>query len=200
MGGPGSGQYVRWDTRQLTTDRLALRIRSLRRDGLLLPGYAGTSRWLSGDRIIGSLGFFVRGDGSRASAVRLTYRHDGKRIQYDVPLDWTPCHFGGYRPWFVCPSRGCGRRVAVLYGGTHFLCRHCHQLVHESTRESALFRHTRGLERIRERLGDPGSIFDPFPSKPKGMHWETYWRLQDLAEERRDRAFAALVARLCGDD
>ena len=30
------------------------------------------------------------------------------------PLERTPCDFGGFRYWFVCPSRGCGRRVNKL--------------------------------------------------------------------------------------
>jgi hypothetical protein len=29
-----------------------------------------------------------------------------------IPLDWTPCHFGGTRPWLRCPR--CARRQAVL--------------------------------------------------------------------------------------
>ncbi len=31
-------------------------------------------------------------------------------------LEWTPCNFGGERPWFVCPGKGCAKRVAILYG------------------------------------------------------------------------------------
>jgi hypothetical protein len=40
-------------------------------------------------------------------------------VSYAVPLSWTPCNFGGSRPWFVCPGVlegvSCGRRVAKLY-------------------------------------------------------------------------------------
>jgi Transposase DDE domain len=32
-------------------------------------------------------------------------------------LEWTPCNYGGARPWFLCPMDGCRRRVAVLYAG-----------------------------------------------------------------------------------
>jgi hypothetical protein len=28
---------------------------------------------------------------------------------------------------FICPAAGCGRRVAILYGGGNFACRHCYQ-------------------------------------------------------------------------
>ena len=29
---------------------------------------------------------------------------------------------------------------------------------------------------------------EPFPTKPKGMHWRTYWRLVDQYEEADGRA------------
>ena len=55
---------------------------------------------------------------------------------YDAPwlaLEWTPCNFGGERPWFICPGEGCGRRVAILYGPTlPLLCRQCRGLVYAS--------------------------------------------------------------------
>ena len=28
---------------------------------------------------------------------------------------------------FICPAAGYGRRVAILYGGGNFACRHCYQ-------------------------------------------------------------------------
>jgi hypothetical protein len=55
--------------------------------------------------------------------------------RYPVYLDTTPCHMGGERHWFLCPARGCGRRVAILYGGAIFACRHCYRLAYTSQRE-----------------------------------------------------------------
>jgi hypothetical protein len=40
--------------------------------------------------------------------------------EYAVLLEWTRCHYGGERAWFRCPVIGCGRRVAILYGGAIF--------------------------------------------------------------------------------
>ncbi|MEI6127263.1 MAG: hypothetical protein WCQ99_12005 [Pseudomonadota bacterium] len=52
----------------------------------------------------------------------------------------TLVYFGGSRYWFLCPGRGCGRRVGKLYGaGKYFLCRHCYNLTYDSCRESHRF-------------------------------------------------------------
>ena len=62
-------------------------------------------------------------------------------LYYKVRLVSTPCNFGGYRWWFICPlvSNGnvCGRRVGVLYlgGKEYFGCRHCYNLTYECQRE-----------------------------------------------------------------
>jgi hypothetical protein len=61
--------------------------------------------------------------------IRLRYTHqrfDGEREhqEYSVVLDWTPCNYAGARCWFICPARGCSRRVAVLYSSSMFMCRH----------------------------------------------------------------------------
>jgi len=95
-----------------------------------------------------------------------------------VGLEWTPCNFGGERPWFVCPGVRCGRRVAILYGpGKYFLCRHCYDLRYESQREDKKDRALRRAQKITQRLGGSANMTEPFPEKPKGMHHDTYMRL-----------------------
>jgi len=68
--------------------------------------------------------------------------------------------------------------VAILYGpGRYFLCRYCYDLVYESQRENAMYRALHKAQSIRERLGGSANMTEPFPEKPKGMHWSTYDRL-----------------------
>ena len=99
-------------------------------------------------------------------------------VKEPVSLEWTPCNFGGERPWFVCPGDRCGRRVAILYGpGKYFLCRHCYDLRYESQREDKGHRALRRAQKIRQRLGGSANMTKPFPEKPKGMHHDTYMRL-----------------------
>src|SRR2546427_3618748 len=52
---------------------------------------------------------------------------DWKDEEYPVFLDRTRCNYGGERVWFLCPARGCSRRVAVVYGGSNFFCWDCYQ-------------------------------------------------------------------------
>jgi hypothetical protein len=119
---------------------------------------------------------------AESDCVILIYRHqrggDWKDKNYPVYLERTSCNYGGRRPWFLCPAKGCGRRVAVLYGGSIFACRHCHQLAYPNQREADYDRAARRVNKIRERLGWEQGIFNPKGwKKPKGMHWRTFKRL-----------------------
>ena len=134
---------------------------------------------------------------------RLQYRYrsfgdDWTDVEQRIPIDWSPCRFGGERPWFVCSvaSNGvyCGRRVTKLYGaGRLFACRHCYGLAYTSKQESA---HHRGLwksQKIRMQLGGSPSMLDEFPYKPKGMHWRTYQRLRRLHDAADARSTIGLM-------
>lgn len=79
---------------------------------------------------------------------RLLYTTENKntgetrRLDYEVRIVSTPCHFGGVRYWFICPGRAssgfCGRRVGKLYlpgNATYFGCRHCYNLTYKSCKE-----------------------------------------------------------------
>ena len=98
-------------------------------------------------------------------------------------LAWTPCNFGGERPWFVCPGEGCGRRVAILYGPGpgRMLCRRCRGLDYASQRTGELGRAKMRAEKARSRLPPSGA-------KPKGMHHTTFLKLaRAYAEALREQ-------------
>ena len=120
---------------------------------MLTPGRCSTWTWRRRGEGVGSIQ--MRAEQER---VILTYSHqrageEWKREEYPVLIERTPCHLGGSRPWFICPAQRCGRRVAILYGGGIFACRHCHRLAYESARESAGDRAARKADRLRDRLG-----------------------------------------------
>lgn len=108
--------------------------------------------------------------------------------RYPVRIVRTPCNLGGSRPWFICPALGCGRRVAILYGGGIFACRHCYQLAYASAREDAGDRATRRADRIRARLGWEPGILNGNGDKPKWMRWRTFYRLRDAHDRLVNRS------------
>ncbi|KAA0909831.1 hypothetical protein FLO80_19900 [Aquicoccus porphyridii] len=182
MGGIGSGRCWRWDAKSTTNDYRSIDVRRWAREGFLEPGRLFGWQWSIDDETVASIQ--ARSEPGR---VRLIYRSrshgdEWESLDYPVRLLTTPCHYGGHRTWFACPARGCGRRVAVLYGGRIFACRHCYQLAYPSQREKSFERSQRRVEKIQERLGwsaDPELMYG---QKPKGMHWRTYHRLVEEME------------------
>lgn len=195
MGGLGSGGRWHFGTKNTTDYFYRLDVRKLQREGHLTFGRAFTWQWSYSGRAAASIRIRVE-----AGYVTLSYYHGSgaSRVEmnYPVKLEWTPCQYGGHRVWFRCPARGCGRRVAVLYGGQVFACRHCYQLAYPSQNESVSNRATRRAEKIRARLGwEPGTL-DGEGEKPKGMHWRTYWSLLQMHDDLVDRSMLMFVSLL----
>lgn len=176
MGGMGSGR--RGQSGKSTTGNMrALDVRRFQRDGLLTPGGSFVWSWTRNGETMASIQ--IRAETNR---VVLDYRNrsnggEWQQMEYPVYLEWSDCTLGGQRVWFQCPATGCGRRVAILYGGRVFACRHCQRLAYESQRESYDDRALRRADTIRTQLGWRPGIANPTGGRPKGMHWRTYWRL-----------------------
>jgi hypothetical protein len=74
----------------------------------------------------------------RIKSISSTGWKEPKMLNQLVAIDFTPCHFGGIRWWFICTQsrngQKCRKRVAVLYLPTEgellrgFGCRCCHKL------------------------------------------------------------------------
>src|SRR5215813_12442275 len=63
------------------------------------------------------IAFLIAEAGRKAVALkyfRETSEGGRPEFQQSLAVDWTPCRFGGERPWFLCD---CGRRVMALYAG-----------------------------------------------------------------------------------
>ncbi|MCP5346555.1 MAG: hypothetical protein R3F41_16895 [Gammaproteobacteria bacterium] len=177
MGGIGSGRRWRWDAKSTTDDYRSIDVRRWKRDGLLEPDQFFSWQWSRHGKVVASIRVHTE-----TNQVILTYRHrrggeDWKDESYTVSLDWTSCNLGGKRPWFLCPAHRCGRRVAILYGGSIFACRHCYQLAYASQREPWDDRAARKADRIRDKLGWEPGILNGKGCKPRGMHWNTFERL-----------------------
>jgi len=177
----------------------SLDVRKINRAGLLTPGRRFNWQWTCNGEVMANIGLRVEVD-----SVVLDYRsrdnhHYGgewEPMHYTVRLDWTDCGFGGRRVWWRCPALGCGRRVAVLYGGRVFACRQCHRLAYRCQRETDDDRATRRADTIRQRLGWEPGILNGNGIKPKGMHWRTFERLQGEHDSHVYAALAVMTARL----
>lgn len=177
MGGLGSGNRHRFDKKTATGECRSLDVRRFHREGLLKSGTSFSWRWSRAGQETASIGALVY-QGKLVLSYRSKSGGDWEDVKEPVSLEWTPCNFGGERPWFVCPGDRCGRRVAILYGpGKYFLCRHCYDLRYESQRENRMHRALRRAQNIRQRLGGSANMMEPFPERPKGMHHDTYMRL-----------------------
>jgi len=172
---------------------ISIDVRRWHREGSLDRDLSFSSSWTCGGKLSASINVRTETD-----SVVLMYRArswgdaEWKSAEQRVPITWTACYFGGYRPWFVCSvsvgGRYCGRRVALLYGaGELFACRCCCDLAYASQREPLYFRDLEKAQKIRMRLGGSTVMSEAFPDKPKGMYWRTYDRLRhrhNLTEER----------------
>lgn len=192
MGGFGSGR--KWGKRTVD-DRRSLDVRRLVRDGYLKSGMAFTWQWFRRGELVSSINLSVQSD-----RVWLTYQHqerggEWQDMHYSVALDRTPCHLGGERVWWRCPARNCGRRVAVLYAGEVFACRHCQKLAYPCQRETYDDRAARRAGVVRKRLKWEPGILNGNGIKPKGMHWRTFWRLQAQHDAFANVTLAGLARR-----
>jgi hypothetical protein len=180
-----------------TNNFRALDVRRLQQDGCLNPGKSFTFNWFSNGMNFGSIQIY-----SHEGHIILNYRHqrkgeDWKTQRYPVNLDWSDCHYGGQRAWFRCPTDGCNRRVALLYLGNSgiFGCRHCYKLTFACQRESKADRLARRADKIRDKLDWQRGILNPNGTKPKGMHWKTYWRLWAKHDDCVDVALLSIAKR-----
>jgi hypothetical protein len=194
-------------------------IRHWYREGRLKPGRTFAYHWEVGGKLAGGIRVRVLQD-----KVVLMYmaqslpQERALRIEQPIPITWTDCYYGGQRPWFVCTAyshdRYCQRRVAVLYGtGQTFACRACLGSTYQSQQETPHLRAIRKARKIRMSLGGGENVLEPFPPKPKHMHWRTYERLKASSRRRaldelllRDRNFEGLdvvslrcKSRMCGE-
>jgi hypothetical protein len=177
MGGPGSGDWYRWDKRCHVHSRPYIDIRFLKQQGKLFAGASFELNWDTGrneDHV--SIDCQVKED-----RLVIDYEIPGpndrqEKWQNVIDFDFTLCHFGGKRTWFLCPV--CRKRVAVVHKSQlRYACRHCCDLVYLSQSQTKEVRMMLKAKMIHFRLGGTGDIACPFPPKPKGMHWRTYLRL-----------------------
>lgn len=186
MGGYGSGRYPLWGRRKRANESMRrIDVRQLKKAGRLIPGLAFGWHWSRGGEPSGNILIEMAPSAARPLSMQLVYQtcSDGglwQPVNERVWIDWDACRFGGWRAWLRCPE--CDRRVALLYGGTRFLCRHCQKVTYASRNEDAIDRASRRGERAMAKLGSKESFCGAYVTKPKWMRWSTYDRLRARIE------------------
>jgi hypothetical protein len=189
MGGFGSGRY-KGGGKDLTSQFLQIDVRELNHHGRLSSDQSFIVQWVQNDQIAASVA--ARSEGYQ---IEFSYRQRlaGKEQFVDkacaIPIEWSVCNYGGTRPWFRCPMPNCGRRVAILYFGPELACRQCCRLAYHTQRVPSYFRAIYRAQAIRKKLGGSINLSLPLPARPKGMHWDTYIRLCEQANEREARSW-----------
>ncbi|CAK0743758.1 conserved hypothetical protein [Gammaproteobacteria bacterium] len=189
MGGFGSGFHGR--AKATTASRFRLEATKWAR---LTPGTTVTALFQRRGEPCGSLEVRPKGD-----ALGLSYAHEasGRAWQQDITIERTLCHFGGSRPWLVCPN--CGRRCGVLFmETTGFACVICSKLNYPSTREEPLERRFHKAHALRARLGWPPGLDMGQGTRPRYMHKTTFARLVAAYERSMGLALGSLKAKLGG--
>ena len=163
MGGCGSGRR-RSSNSDTTSDCCQIDVRRWQREGLLQAGQCFARQWTQNSEVLNAINVRTEADHLIVSHWRPSYDASCADLEYAVRLEWTPCHYGGTRAWFHCPTSGCGRRVAILYlGDAVFACRHCYQLGYQSQREAPYLRAIYRARAIRIKLGGSADLNTPFP-------------------------------------
>lgn len=173
MGGMGSGGHNR-KGRATTADAFSLDVNRLRKAGVLTPGWSGGWEWKRGGERVADIRITATAAGLTLAFRTRSGNEPWRDVEQYAPVIWTPCRFGGKRPYFCCPHCGCQVTKLWLMGAA--LCRACHGLTYPSQVESLDDRMSRRANGIRMKLGGEPGMSYPFPAKPKWMHWQTYER------------------------
>lgn len=177
MGGVGSGRHYHWNTKDTTEDYRTIDIRRWHSEKLLSFQKPFVWKWVRCGKTVSKIKVFVEEEN-----IKLSYKcqnSEGIWIDYNylINFTWTSCHFGGKRPWFICPAKYCGRRVAILYLKVTYTCRWCCDLVYASQRENLGYRALRGVDKVLDKIEQEPTNYNKYGCKPKGMHWQTLRRL-----------------------
>lgn len=178
-----------------TAGKLAIDVRRLHRDGHLAGSNRITWTWSSGSAIELE---------TTPDIVTLVYNYkdphgEWRAVRQPVTVTRTLCHYGGSRPWFVCPR--CHGRVAILYLWNAPACRKCARLVYPSQADDATGRSWRRTRKLEKLLS--GGTGEWNYRRPKSMRQATFERLREAywrEEQLRDEMLAPFLARMLGAD
>lgn len=203
MGNYFSGNR-RDDRKPVVEDFLCLDVNRLSREGLLrLPAEPCIWRWWErrGGEPVASVslraGHVIARDGTElddANYLRIAFWRGDTAVRRVIQVVWQACHFGGSRPYFLCPSCRKKRTNLFLMNGD-FICRECGNMGYACQLEHRPDRLLRRAIKLRRRLGAGPGVRD-FIDRPRGMHRTRFHHMLDEIEGLEAAALAWAVANL----
>ena len=181
-------RLLRQRRRRITVEEFAnecVDVRELRRAGIFRDRWVALEpslRWPAIEQM-------------RVARYRIQLQLCNQIAPQQIPVSWTPCNYGGTRPWMHCPH--CDRRVAILLRGMGgYFCRACvGNPIYESQRRSKKARAYLQAYRLRQRLGGSRPVLDPAPARPYGMKRSTYGRICAQIEKLERQLVGSRVVR-----
>jgi len=132
-----------WSNRSTVEECLVLNTAWLNKHGYFCGCKSGRLEWKNSyEEVVSSIRIVVSVDEQDPfeNYIKLIYRvtddfrGEKSSKDYKVVLDRTPCNYGGFRYWFICPlsveGTICKKKVAKLYlapGAVYFGCRNCYE-------------------------------------------------------------------------
>ncbi len=204
MGGSGSGSWYRGSKKDNTGDYCNLDINYLVKHGYVKEGIyhgGGSLTWsvtrMGEKHTRSNISFKVNTLEGESAYFQPSYinKNTKEEFDYKISLVTTTPNYGGKRWWFICPLKGCSRRVGRLYlTGTYFGCRKCLSLSYESQNEAPHYRMLHKAQAIHQKLGGNGCT-DDWIQKPKHMHHKTFDRLINEMEHYEKISLMAMSAK-----
>lgn len=174
MGGLGSGRPPQ---NRLSNSYKQVTVRKLQQTGALEPGQVTSWQWTERGQVVTFAGITAENTGLQVLYSWWSVSEDWVCSNWFLRLDKTNCNYGGSRPWLLCPTPGCQRRMYILYGDRDIACRTCRHLSYPSQRVAPPDRFIYRSQKLRLRLGGTADTTLPFPPKPAGMPSFTYTKL-----------------------
>ena len=159
MGGFGSGDWADVAKRKTTVELcMSISAKGLKDNGFFAENKSGLITWTNefGEKTGAvKIQSYINGNGNKTCLELITEGFVTSRQK--IELTRTPCHYGRWRWWFVCPvvkdGIYCGNRVGKLYippAGKYFGCRECYDLTYESCQKS--HKYVRIFDHVPENL------------------------------------------------
>ncbi|WP_386173732.1 hypothetical protein [Sulfitobacter sp. R86518] len=179
--------------KQKAEDCISLSIEDVHRSGRLRPGSGGCWSYFVNGIEVSRVGYRAEFDRFILEYKARKNGGDWEHVTLIIAIARTRCHFGGTRPYFICPSVKnripCGRRVGRLYSvDKYFFCRHCANVTYTSQTKPSHERKLRQASKIRASLGGEPGMAKSIPPRPKGMWQQTYRKKRSKIERYESQA------------